>query len=76
MVVALVDVFVLRTVWIFLLFPTVRTLEFMYLLYPVSYVLFAAAYAVVSIVLWRKYKRSVGGESVGSSDTQAQSKRN
>jgi Na+-driven multidrug efflux pump len=76
MVVALVDVFVLRTVWIFLLFPTVRTLEFMYLLYPVSYVIFASAYAVVSIVLWRKYKRSVGGESVGSSDTQAQSKRN
>ena len=56
MAVALADVFILRTVWIFLLFPSFKTLEFLYLLYPVSYILFAAAYAVVSIVIWRKYK--------------------
>lgn len=65
MVVALVDVFILRTVWIFLLFPTVRTIEFLYLLYPVSYVLFAMAYGTISFVLWRKFKVKNERETCG-----------
>ena len=59
MVVALCDVFILRTIWIFGLFPKVKTLEFLYLLYPVSYVIFVIAYGAVSYVLWKRFKRSV-----------------
>ena len=57
MVVALVDVFILRTTWIFVLFPKVKTLQFLYLLYPVSYAIFVVAYASVSLVVWRRYKK-------------------
>ena len=59
MVVALSDVFILRTIWIFGLFPKVKTLEFLYLLYPVSYAIFAIAYGAVSVVIWKRYKRSI-----------------
>ena len=58
MVVALSDVFILRTIWIFGLFPHVKTLEFLYLLYPVSYVLFVIAYAAVSVVIWKRFKKA------------------
>jgi Na+-driven multidrug efflux pump len=58
MVVALVDVFVLRTVWIFGLFPKVKTLEFLYLLYPISYVIFVVAYASVAVVIWKRFKKN------------------
>lgn len=58
MVVALCDVFVLRTVWIFGLFPKVKTLEFLYLLYPVSYVIFVVAYASVAVVIWKRFKKN------------------
>ena len=57
MVVALSDVFVLRTIWIFGLFPKVKTLEFLYLLYPVSYLIFVIAYAAVSVVIWKRFKK-------------------
>ena len=60
MAVALADVFILRTIWIFGLFPKVKTLEFLYLLYPVSYVIFVIAYASISLVIWKKYKKSQG----------------
>ena len=59
MVVALCDVFVLRTIWIFGLFPKVKTLEFLYLLYPVSYVIFVVAYASVAVVIWKRFKKTV-----------------
>ena len=58
MVVALSDVFILRTVWIFGLFPSVKTLEFLYLLYPVSYVIFVIAYGAVSAVIWKRFKKN------------------
>ena len=56
MVVALCDVFIIRTVWIFGLFPKIKTLEFLYLLYPVSYVIFVVAYGIVSLFLWKRFK--------------------
>lgn len=59
MLISLFDMGVVRAIWILLLFPMVNTLEFLYLIYPVSWTLSAVSYSVVSIFIWKKYKRKL-----------------
>ena len=63
MVVSLLDMGVVRAIWIFLLFPLVPTLEFLYFIYPVSWGMNLICYAVISIILWKKYIALRTGES-------------
>ena len=56
MVISLMDVCVLRAIWIFGLFPMVQTLEFLYLIYPVSWGMSALCYVAVAVVIWKKNK--------------------
>lgn len=57
MVVSLVDMGIVRAIWIFALFPLVPTLGFLYCIYPVSWGLNLLCYSTVSFVIWRKFKK-------------------
>ena len=56
MVISLMDMGVLRAIWIFGLFPMIQTLEFLYLIYPVSWGMSALCYIAVAVVIWKKNK--------------------
>ncbi len=57
MVVAMVDLGIVRAIWIFVLFPLYPTLAFLYFAYPVSWGLNAICYAVIAAVIWKKHKK-------------------
>ena len=59
MVISLVDMGIVRVVWIFFVFPHFRTLEFLYYIYPISWTLSALSYVAVSLIIWRKDKKKL-----------------
>lgn len=71
MVVSLFDMGVVRAVWIFVLFPLIPTLEFLYYIYPVSWGLNLICYAAVLVVVWRRYKRKLSARLSTASDKPA-----
>ncbi len=56
MIVSLVDMGIVRAIWIFLLFPLSKTLRFLYFIYPVSWGLNLICYSTISFVLWKRAK--------------------
>ena len=59
MVISLIDMGIVRAIWILVLFPMVKTLEFLYCIYPLSWALSLLSYSVVAIVIWRRYKKKI-----------------
>ena len=47
----------LRTLWMQLVYPTKKTIENLYLCFPITYILMQASYACIVIVLFRRYNR-------------------
>ena len=57
MLISILDMGVLRAIWIFALFPLSPTLDFLYLIYPVSWGMNLILYTTVSLVLWKRAKK-------------------
>ena len=56
MIVSIVDMGIVRAIWIFALFPLKQTLGFLYYIYPVSWGMNMVLYTVIALVLWKKTK--------------------
>lgn len=56
MIVSIVDMGIVRAIWIFALFPLKKTLGFLYYIYPVSWGMNMVLYTVIALVLWKKTK--------------------
>lgn len=50
----------IRLTWLLLLFPTVNTLEFVYMCYPVSWIITGCVFIVIYTVLKRRMDKGVG----------------
>lgn len=61
MIVSLFDTCVLRTVWIFLVFPRLNTLEALYLVYPISWTSSTIFFVVFTLCIWKKKKMESEG---------------
>ena len=68
MVVSLVDMGIVRAIWIFGIFPSIQTLEFLYLIYPVSWALSSVSYIAISLVVWKKYKKKIEAEKASATE--------
>ena len=63
MIVSLLGACAFRIVWLYTFFRASRTLETLYLSYPVSWVITAAAHFVCLLIIWKKLRRPAGGDS-------------
>lgn len=56
MLISILDMGVLRAIWIFALFPLSPTLRFLYFIYPVSWGMNLILYTAVGLILWKRDK--------------------
>ena len=59
MFVSLLDTCVIRSLWIFIIFPRIKTLEALYVIYPISWVTSAIMCGIFVLCVWKKKKREV-----------------
>jgi len=57
MLVSLTGACLFRVVWIFTIFQKIRTLECLYVSYPISWALTFAAHVICFLVVFRKEKK-------------------
>ena len=77
MVVSIIDMGVVRAIWIFGLFPLVKTLDFLYYIYPISWGLNIIIYSGIILFIWKKAKaRMIKPPSEVECKTEAISEKN
>ena len=74
MIISIIDMGLVRAIWIFGLFPFFPTLEFLYYIYPVSWIMNLICFGTVAIVLWKKYKAKLRAESENVTEATAPDK--
>jgi len=70
MVVSIIDMGLVRAIWIFALFPFMQTLSFLYLIYPVSWGMNLIAYTAVALFIWKKSKARMLEKTEETEETQ------
>ncbi len=61
-----------RLIWIWFFFPAHRTIEYLYLCYPISYVISSAAQIIYYILLRKRMNKQLAAEQAASQQTPAE----